>query len=174
LATQAEIAAHLFMSIAEVSKLAASGVLPKPAKRGEYDLNACREAYIRNIREIAAGRKAAPVDPDDKDAPLDLVTERARLASEQADAQSMKNAVTRGELIPKADVVAGMQTSFVRVRARLLSLPTKVAPLIIGTTSLTEVVEKLTDLINEALAELTSTNAVPADTRGSVDGGGDH
>jgi phage terminase Nu1 subunit (DNA packaging protein) len=49
-----------------------------------------RVAYIRAIREQAAGRAAA--------GDLDLATERARLAREQADKIAMQNAVTRGEL----------------------------------------------------------------------------
>lgn len=49
-------------------------------------------AYIRELREQAAGRAAA--------GDLDLATERARLAKEQADKVAMQNAVTRGELAP--------------------------------------------------------------------------
>lgn len=49
-----------------------------------------RIAYIRVLREQAAGRAAA--------GDLDLATERARLAREQADKIAMQNAVTRGEL----------------------------------------------------------------------------
>lgn len=53
-------------------------------------LDEVRVAYIRRLREIAAGRAAL--------GDLDLATERARLAREQADKIAMQNAVTRGEL----------------------------------------------------------------------------
>lgn len=55
-------------------------------------LDEVRVAYIRRLREIAAGRAAL--------GDLDLATERARLAREQADKIAMQNAVTRGELTP--------------------------------------------------------------------------
>jgi phage terminase Nu1 subunit (DNA packaging protein) len=49
--------------------------------------------YCAHLREQAAGRMGA-------DTSLDLVTERARLAKEQADKVAYQNAVTRGELSP--------------------------------------------------------------------------
>lgn len=55
-------------------------------------LKQVRVAYIRRLREQAAGRAAA--------GDLDLAGERARLAKEQADRVAMQNAVTRGELAP--------------------------------------------------------------------------
>lgn len=57
-----------------------------------YTLSDFRIAYIRRLREEAAGRAA--------DGELDLAGERARLAKEQADRVSMQNAVTRRELAP--------------------------------------------------------------------------
>ena len=39
---------------------------------------------------------------------LDLTDERARLARQQADAQELRNAEARGELIPSADVEAAL------------------------------------------------------------------
>lgn len=51
-----------------------------------------RVRYIRQLRATAAGRAAA--------GGVDLATERARLAREQADRVAMANAVTRGELTP--------------------------------------------------------------------------
>lgn len=48
--------------------------------------------YCGHLREVAAGRAAS--------GDLDLASERARLAKEQADKVAMQNAVTRGELAP--------------------------------------------------------------------------
>ena len=42
----------------------------------------------------------------------------------------MKNAVAKGELLPRADVTHTVQVVFGRVRARLLAIPTKAAPLV--------------------------------------------
>lgn len=61
MATQAEVAAHLFITQQAVSKHVASGLFPKGDKRGQLDLDACREAYIRHLREVAAALGPAHV-----------------------------------------------------------------------------------------------------------------
>lgn len=58
----------------------------------QSNLTTIRVAYIRHLREQAAGRAAT--------GDLSLATERARLAKEQADKVAMQNAVTRNELAP--------------------------------------------------------------------------
>lgn len=161
MATQEELAAHLDLSDRQIRDLAAREVLPR-ARRGQWDLDACRLAYLRHLRELAAGRDAQ------------LAMERARLAKGQADAQEMKNAQLRGELIPREDVVVAWQSVIARSRARLLSLPGKAAPLVAGLSSLAEIKELLTDIVHDALAELASAKIVaiseaedrPGDGRG--------
>ena len=51
-----------------------------------------RVAYIRHLREMAAGRFS--------EGPLDLAQERAALAREQREAVAIKNALARGEYAP--------------------------------------------------------------------------
>ena len=77
------------LSEAAVSGLVSDGVLTRGETMGEWLL-----AYIDRLREVAAGRMAS--------GGLDLATERARLAAEQADRIAMQNAVTRKELAPVA------------------------------------------------------------------------
>jgi phage terminase Nu1 subunit (DNA packaging protein) len=85
---QLDIAEHLDMSQAAVSTLMAElGIDWKTT-----ELDQIRVAYIRRLREQAAGRAAA--------GDLDLATERAMLAREQRVRIEMQNAVTRGELAP--------------------------------------------------------------------------
>lgn len=55
MATQAEIGTHLDLSDRSVRELLTKGVLPS-APRGEHDLDACRLAYVRHLRAVAAGR----------------------------------------------------------------------------------------------------------------------
>ena len=50
--------------------------------------------YCGNLREVAAGRLAS--------GDINLATERALLAREQRDKIAMQNAVSRGELAPRA------------------------------------------------------------------------
>jgi phage terminase Nu1 subunit (DNA packaging protein) len=70
-----------------VSDLMSRGVITEGATAG-----VCLREYCANLREMAAGRMAA--------GDLDLATERARLAREQADKVAMQNSVTRNELAP--------------------------------------------------------------------------
>jgi phage terminase Nu1 subunit (DNA packaging protein) len=84
--TQVEIGNHLDMDQSSVSRLCAD--LGIDWRNSSMDT--IRVAYIRRLREQAAGRAAA--------GDLDLAGERARLAKEQADRVAMQNAVTRGEL----------------------------------------------------------------------------
>lgn len=86
--TQQEIADHLDLSQGAVSQwLDRLGIDWKLASLDEI-----RVAYIRELREQAAGRAAA--------GDLDLATERAGLAKAQREKIEMQNAVTRRQLAP--------------------------------------------------------------------------
>ena len=171
MASQAEIADHLFLNQATVSDLVRRGILAK-AGRGAYDLNACREAYIRHLREVAAGR--APGSSDEEEETLDLFQQRARLAKEQADKTAMDNAARRGETISRTDFVRSMQGIIVQARAKLLSVPSKLAAVLAAIDNPRAVQDRLTTAIHESLAELAGTRGVssPAGEPGS--GGGDN
>lgn len=86
-ATQEAFGEMVGISQQTVSDLMARGVLVRDATSGEW-----LKSYCANLREMAAGRAAS--------GGLDLATERARLAKEQADKVAMQNAVVRGELAP--------------------------------------------------------------------------
>lgn len=86
--TQKEIGEHLDLDQSQVSRLCQELAIDWKTA----GLDPIRIAYIQRLREQAAGRATA--------GDLDLATERARLAREQADKVAMQNAVTRGELTP--------------------------------------------------------------------------
>ena len=155
-ATQSEVAAHLDLSQPAVSQLVAEGVLPAPAGRAGLDVNACRVAYLRRLREQAAGRMPIGDGPAD----LDLVAERARLASAQADAQEMRNDVMRGQVVLSADVAAVIGECCATVRNRLLALPSEKAPAVHRCRTVAEVQGVLSDAVREALTELSSPEAL--------------
>jgi phage terminase Nu1 subunit (DNA packaging protein) len=163
MASQSDLADQFGISRQAVSDLVRRGVLPD-APPGGYEVQTCLRLYIEHLREVAAGRAS-----DAEDA-LDLVEQRARLAKEQADKQAMENAVRRGELVPRSDFVKTMQTAFVHCRAKLLSLPSKLAPLMARIETPLEAQDRLTAAINEALAELASTRGV-SESPGGTDSG---
>lgn len=148
MATIGEAAAHLFMDERTFRKIVDEGVIQR-AGRGSYDLDQVREEYIRHIREVASGRSN------------ESNTKRADAGTRKDEAiaqrYELEVAQKRGELIPRGEVLAGMSASFARVRAKLLALPSKLAPVVLTMGTATEVQEKLNDGINEALDQLAGT-----------------
>lgn len=151
MATQKQVAEHLDLSTVSVSELIKNGVIPPSIGPGGLDLDACRVAYIRNLRGRATGRVRAPVSADG----LELNAERARLAHHQANKAALDEQETRGELVRAEDVTRSVSDAFRRVRARLLSLPTKLTPVVLGSTDAVEVKDAIEAGVLEALAELT-------------------
>ena len=85
----------------------------------------------------------------------DMEKERARLTHHQANNEALKERETRGELISTELVLAGWQEKQAALRARLLPLPVKVAPLVIAANGdRVEIEETLKGAIYEALEEL--------------------
>lgn len=145
MATVVEVAKHIGVSPKYVNDLINDGVIERKG-RGEYDLNECRDAYIKKLREAAAGRSSS--------GELDLVAERARLAKEQADAKEMENAIERGELVYIEDVAKQIEGQMTKVRTKILAIPTKYAPELHSLASAREVQLTLEQALTEALNEL--------------------
>lgn len=95
---------------------------------------------------------------------LDLAAERAKLAKEQTETQAMKNAAMRRELLPASAVNSAMQSAFARCRARLLSIPSKLAPVLLTRGTATEMQDSLFDAVSDALAELAATVVCPVES----------
>jgi phage terminase Nu1 subunit (DNA packaging protein) len=153
MATQKEVAEHLDLSTKSVAGLVREGVIPPVKGPGGLDLDACRVAYIRNLRGKAAGRiRQAPAPSADG---LELNAERARLAHHQANKAELDEQTVRGDLVRAEDVTKAVSDAFRRVRARLLSLPSKITPVVLGSTDAVEVKNAIEGGVMEALAELT-------------------
>lgn len=97
---------------------------------------------------------------------------KVRLARAKADQAEIKTAQMRGELLEAPAVNRAVQGAFARVRSKLLSLPSKMAPRISTMKSAVEIEETLTELVHEALAELASTQ-VGTEEAGAGGGAGD-
>jgi len=152
MATQAEVGKHLDLSDRSVREMLDKSVLPN-ARRGELDLDACRIAYLRHLREVAAGRALGPSGDD-------LTAERARLAREQADNYALKNAVMRLELLPRAEITRTVTAAFQIVRDRMTALPARLAGPLARLTDTTEVRGRLSDAINAVLVELSEERVI--------------
>lgn len=125
---------------------------PKKGDDGLYDALECGAFIIKQLQASAAGREAKPAGGKAK--VLDLATERARLAKEQADKVALENAVSRNELMPEAEVISTWQGIITAARAKFLALPTKMAPILAPLTDPIDVQAKLTAAVNDSLSDL--------------------
>jgi hypothetical protein len=136
--TQAELAQHLFLSTRALAELQAKGIVP----RSPCPFDVAREAYIKHLRGKKAGWDS------------DLTEQRARLAEAQTEAQELKNAELRGDLVPRADhesVVIGLASAVV---LRIDAMPSKAAPEVRATGSDAEGEAVLRRYVDEARTEL--------------------
>lgn len=163
-ATTGQVADALGVSERYVRQLAERGVIPRRG-RGGWDLEACREKYQEHTRAVAAGRARAgeplPTGAPGASGQQSLAYEQARLAKEKADAQAMANAEARRELVRVEAVREAVVAAWARVRARLLAIPSKGAPVLVGIETVPAMQAALTDLMRDALDELASTRSLP-------------
>ena len=147
--TFSAFADHIGVTPAVITRLVQRGILERAGKG--LDLDRARLAYCAHLRSLAGNGSGDPAGD------YDLGQERARLAREQADALEMKNAVTRGDLLVREDVDAAVTAAFARVRARLLAIPGKLAPVLLAFETPAEAQQAMRDAVHEALRELSET-----------------
>lgn len=139
--TLVEVSALFGKSSRWISDLRAKGELPEDGAT----LKEFVAAWLSHTAG-SAGVKAKPID---------AAKTRRELA--KAEREEMQTAAMKGELLPRAGVTAAVQGAFARVRARLLALPNKAAPAVVALKDVVPIQEKLTELVHEALAELSAT-----------------
>ena len=121
----------------------------------EWDIKKGNSVYY-DIRKVIALRLARDTKPK-----ADLTSERARLASNQADKAGMELQVMRGELIPIPEVGLHWQGMIMAMRAKLLGMPHKIAIVALEAGSLKEIEDAATDLMYEALDEINKDGIPP-------------
>lgn len=138
------------LSERRVRELRDQAVIPDNG-RGGFDLRESIRAYCAHIRP-AAGRNAAGGSAGA--ASLDQA--RIEVLNEQRDRLKMLNAQMRGEAVLAEDMETVVGAYADATRARILALPTRAAPLVLGMASLAEIRDKLTELSHEACGELAA------------------
>lgn len=111
-----------------VRDLALRGVAVKVGA-DRYDLTASLIAYTSHLRAMAAGRiEGARTEPGsiDEQARLSGAYERARLNKEKADAEALKNAVTRRELVSAKEVEREWFNVLRQLRSKIMAVPARV------------------------------------------------
>lgn len=128
----------LLITDRHVSRLTAMGILPKTG-----DPKQVTAAYIRHLK-TGKGDKA------------NLLEERTRLTRIQADRKELELKVAQGELIQTETAMKLWGGIVQNIRGKLLAMPSKLAPLIIGAKGLPEIKEISEKFIYEVLTELAN------------------
>jgi terminase small subunit / prophage DNA-packing protein len=101
-----------------VSLLEKRGVIARNGRR--FDRDESTRCYCAHLRQLATGRGG-------EGGIASAAAERARLIREQADAQAMKNAVARGEVLDAGEVERKWSEGFREVRSAMLAVPSRCA-----------------------------------------------
>lgn len=142
----AVIAGLLDLTERRVQQLVRQGVIPRP-ERGRYDLVGAVRGYVRFLREQAT-RAGGEVD---------FSAERARLVKAKADLAEMEAALRRGELVPAERVEQAWIAVLAHLRARLLGLPDRLAPLVHEEATIAGARAVIRRTVFAALSELAET-----------------
>lgn len=103
---------------------------------------------------MVPGIDPEPVEPDK----LDKLAEETRLTKIKADMAEIELAEKKGKLIDAEIVTDGWIKLVLRVKTRLLKLPTSLAPLVVGETDPFEVQKRLDAGVREALEGLSGND----------------
>jgi len=145
------VAKALNLTPRRVQQLKAEG-LPT-AGRGLYELGPCMAWYIRYLQN-ALEKRGPNVNADTPD----LIAERTRLAKEQGDKLAIENSIKRGELVYVSDVVQAWSEHISGAKAKLLSLPSKVAPQLVNQPNANVIAARIREEVDTALLELAESN----------------
>jgi hypothetical protein len=145
--TAVEAAQHICLSPSRFRDLVAQGVIArKPASK--YSLTKVREAYIKHMQKVAAGRGS--------DGGKALSERRARLADLQGDAVELKNAVARGDYVLKDVMVEVVRQDYMVVRNSALAMAGKLSDRLSGRVyTRAEVSGVITGEVHEWLTDLS-------------------
>ena len=115
------------------------------------------KSVVFSVREVSDWLRSRDMETSGT---LDLGQERAKLTKLHAEKATLELEQQRGNLIPMELVVETWQGHIANARAKLLALPPKAAAQVVGMESYLEVEQAITELIHEALDEL-STDGLP-------------
>lgn len=141
--TTQEICEILGLGPRRIQQLAKENALVRAA-HGKFDLPASINAYINYILE-----------KEKSDSVLDKYEEEAKWVRARRYKTELELQIMRGELHRSADVKRVMNTMLSAFRARLLSLPSKTAPRLLGKTEIPPIKEILKEAVYEAMNELS-------------------
>ena len=136
----------LGVSKSEVKRLVDESIIKKDL-RGTYDLLHSIKGYIGYLQVRSGGTKGVSADYHE---------ERSRLTKFQADKAEFEAALMAGRLVDVEQLTQAWEGMLSSMRAKLLAIPSKVAPIIADEDEPGMVQNIIDDYMREALEELAS------------------
>ena len=135
----------LKLSERRIQQLAKDNIIPK-AERGKYDLVSSVHGYIDFLKAKAGGEFTAE----------EVLKNKNKLLKAKAEIAVIEKQKATGELIPKEEVKRTWLELVHKIKQKLLSIPNKVAPVVVTVKNISEIKLILQDKLYEALYEITS------------------
>lgn len=157
---------HVGITQQAVSDMVQRGILTEGGSLEEWRL-----AYCNHLRNMAAGRAMGASEEAMAAEKLRLTTAQADKTEQEAEAERLKVEVLRKTLIPESVIKDWFGNLVANARAKLLSIPSKAASLVIAASDRQEAEAILKGLVYEALDELAKGE--PEDEAASVPDSGD-
>lgn len=146
----------MMQSISELSIL--TGIDRRRITRLLADLPSERGRKGARLYESTDALPMLYLAPGENDT-YDLTQERARLAHHQANKAALEEEVFRGEYVRSEEVTELVGSEYAKVRARLLAIPTRLAPQLLGLECNREAHALVMAAVEDALAELSADEA---------------
>lgn len=143
----------LGVSKSEVKRLVDEAIIKKDL-RGTYDLLHSLKGYIGYLQVRSGGTKGVSADYHE---------ERSRLTRAQADKAEFEASVMAGKLVDVDQLIQAWESMLSSMRAKLLALPSKMAPVLADEDVPGVVQGIIDDYMREALEELASYGTSSSD-----------
>jgi phage terminase Nu1 subunit (DNA packaging protein) len=143
-----KVASFLNLTEQRIHQLVKLG-MPRES-RGRYDPIKCAHFYIRYLQQALEKKSVPTLDGGY----VGERAERVRLLSADADLREIELARERGQLVGIQDVEATLTDLVLTTKARIMAIPPRLAPELIGETSRIMIQAKLERACKESLAYL--------------------
>jgi phage terminase Nu1 subunit (DNA packaging protein) len=148
MATQKDLAEHLFISPQAVGNLVKNGIITIRKGRSPVDIDFARREYLEHLRKTQNHYKKSGNSGD-------IVEESTRLKKFQADKAELEVNQLEGKLIP-ASLVRDVWSGLVgNAHAKFLNIPTNLAHQVLAAEDYNQASDLIKNSIHEALEELS-------------------
>jgi phage terminase Nu1 subunit (DNA packaging protein) len=157
--SSADLATLLGITKRSINALAERGVLPRQAD-GQFALAESLRAYVTHREDVVAA----------EDATSDYGKARAELYQEKAEMARMQREKIQGKLLDADEVFKTWASLVTVMKQRLLNIPTKLAPRLLGKRHAAEIETLIRAEIYEALEALANMEVRHRKTEEDEDG----